>query len=451
MIELFPFQEEDVEYLKDQKAVLIANEMGTGKTYETIARDWNIREINPLGRCDTLVIAPMTILDDVWKKHFEDLTGLPVTVIDPKDRAGSWATFKKKGGVFCVHWEALRLMPELAKHDWLHIIADEAHKAKNRKAQQTRALKTIKNVAWKTALTGTPVINRPDEMWSILNWIRPQEWKAYWKFFKRYVETKQVYAAGRTFNQVVGPMNVPELQAAIKPYYIRRRKSEVLTDLPDKYYTPIKVDLTPAQRKAYNSMRSDMIAWIGEQKDEMLPAPVVIAQLTRLQQFSIAFAEYDEKGKVRLREPSTKLDAVMELIDETDEQIVVFSRFKQCIRLLEQRLVKAKISHVTLTGDTKDRRLAVEKFQNGDARVFAGTIAAGGVGITLTAASRIVFTDREWSPALNSQAEDRLHRIGQKNAVQVIDIIARDTVDLGKMQRLELKASWIKMILGDPK
>jgi SNF2 family DNA or RNA helicase len=141
----------------------------------------------------------------------------------------------------------------------------------------------------------------------------------------------------------------------------------------------------------------------------------------------------------------------MEVLDETDGQVVVFSRFKQLVRLVGKRLQRAGISYGMLTGDTpqEDRGKLVKRFQRGELRVFVGSIAAGGVGITLHASSTVVFLDRDWSPALNSQAEDRLHRIGQKSAVQVIDIMARNTVDLGKMQRLELKKEWIRRILGD--
>lgn len=452
-INLFPFQQDDVTYLEDQNNVLIANEMGTGKTYEAIARDLEIRK-GTLGKLstDTMVIAPLTTLESTWKMHFEDLTNLKVVVIDPKNRLASWDEFMQSGDVFCVHWDALRLMPELAEHSWMHIIADECHRAKNRKAQQTRALKAIKKAEWKTAMSGTPVVNRPDELWSILNWLWPYKYKSYWKFVREYVDSVTDYAAGHRYTKIVGPKNVNQLQKEIKPFFVRRLKVDVLKDLPDKYYTTIKVDLDPRQRKAYNMMRDDMIAWIGEHEEELLAAPVVIAQLTRLQQFSCAYAEMNpENGRVRLTEPSSKIDALMEVLDETEGQVVVFSRFKQLVTLVGRRLGAKSISYVTLTGDTpqEERAGVVSRFQQGRARVFVGSIAAGGVGITLHAASTIVFLDRDWSPALNSQAEDRLHRIGQKNAVQVIDIVARNTVDLGRMQRLELKAEWIRMILGD--
>jgi SNF2 family DNA or RNA helicase len=457
-LSLFPFQEEDVDYLQDQKAVLIANEMGTGKTYEAIERDLRLREKHSESpsqafQHNTLVVAPLTTLDSTWKHHVLDLTQLNCTVIDPKDRIGSYDEFLMYGGVFCVHWEALRLMPELQKLPWLHIIADECHRAKNRSAQQTKALKKIQDVKYKTAMSGTPVVNRPDELWSILNWLYPKTYTSYWNFFKKYVDsTIEFGGGGRRYQKILGPKNTEELRRQIRPFFVRRRKVDVLKDLPDKYYTTINVDLDPQQRRVYNMMKKDMIAWIGEQEDEVLPAPVVVAQLTRLQQFSCAYAELNpEDGRVRLREPSSKIDALMEVLDGSTDQVVVFSRFKQLIRLVERRLVKAGISHVVLTGDTpqEERGSVVLQFQRGDARVFAGSIAAGGVGITLHAASTVVFLDRDWSPALNSQAEDRLHRIGQKSAVQVIDIMAKNTVDLGRMQRLELKKSWIRQILGD--
>ena len=452
MINLFPFQEEDVAHLRNQKSALIANEMGTGKTYEAIARDAEIRAQSKEDS-RSLVVAPLTILQDVWLEHFDELTDLTTVVVDPKDRVGSWSRFVvSRANVFCVHWEALRLMPELAEASWLHIIADECHRAKNRSAQQTRALKAIKATQWKTAMSGTPVINRPDELWSILNWLDPQRYSSYWRFYRHYVDSVTDFARGRRFQRVLGPKNTQQLRAEIAPFYVRRRKQDVLKDLPDKYYSTLKVDLTPQQRKVYDQMKKNMIAWLGQQEDELLAAPVVIAQLTRLQQFSCAYAELTDEGKVRLTEPSSKLDAMMEVLDESNHQVVVFSRFKQLVRLAGTRLGAKGISYVELTGSTpqEDRRTVVKRFQEGGAKVFIGTLAAGGIGITLTSASTVVFLDRDWSPAINGQAEDRLHRIGQKNAVQVIDVIARNTVDLGRMQRLELKKSWIAMILGDP-
>jgi len=447
--ELFPFQREDVEKLINHRGGLIANEMGTGKTYEGIARDLIIRENNTeWPHLRTLIIAPTTVLAS-WEEHLEELTTLKYVRVDPKNRKGSFVEFvQSEADVFLVHWEALRLMPELLDIYWVHVIADECHRAKNRKAQQTRALKKVKG-AFKTAMSGTPVVNRPDELWSVLNWLYPQDYKAFWTFYRTYVDYEIGYPHG--YHIVKGPKNVAQLQAKIEPFTTRRLKEDVLPELPDKYYTNIWVELDPKQRRAYNEMKSEMVAWIGQHEDQPLVAPVVIAQLIRLQQFALAYASPQGEG-LMLDEPSSKLDALMQIIDDNpEEQIVVFSQFKQILRLLEARLHKLGVPFCALTGDVPqgERGDLVRRFQSGEDRIFIGTIAAGGVGITLTASSTVVFLDRSWSPALNQQAEDRLHRIGQKDAVQVIDIMARNTVDLGRKQKLALKWSWIRELLGD--
>jgi SNF2 family DNA or RNA helicase len=448
MAELFAFQEEDVNKLKEVPNCLVANEMGTGKTFEAIFLDDERRQASTWGDKRTLVVAPLSVLDS-WRKHFEALTDLKVVVVDPKNRTKSFREFThRRADVFLVHWDALRLMPELKEIVWLHIITDECHRMKNRKAQQTRAVKQIK-AAHKTAMSGTPVVNRPGEFWSALNWLYPSLFKSYGAFEKQFVDFEVIYPQG--YHRVKGPKNEEELLRLIAPFTVRRLKKDVLPDLPDKYYTELWVDLSPSQRKAYDEMKQEMIAWIGAHEDTPLVAPVVIAQLIRLQQFAAAHMEQTDEG-FRMSEPSSKIDMLMDILeDNPGEQVVVFSQFKQLINLTNARLQKAGISYVAYTGDVSkgDRDRNVDAFQAGDARVFTGTIKAGGVGITLTAASTVVFLDRDWSPALNGQAEDRLHRYGQENAVQVIDIIARNTVDLGRMQRLEQKWEWIRRLLGD--
>lgn len=451
MIELFPFQQRNVEKLKEQPNVLIADEMGLGKTIQAIALDTERRKQDDI-YYQTLVIAPLTVLPN-WRQHFEEQTGLDVRMIDPKKRDELFAV--KDADVYLIHYEAIRLMVDkLQKFPWLHIIADECHRIKNRKAQQTKALKKVKS-RYKTALSGTPVVNRPDEYWSVLNWLYPKDFTSYWAHYNRFVDFQIIYPAG--YHKILGPKNTPMLHERIGSFYARNLKKDVLPELPDKFWTDITVQLEPKQQRAYDEMRKQMIAWVGQNEDQPLVAPVVIAQLVRLQQFAVAHATI-ENGLTRLSEPSSKLDALISILkDNPDEQFVIFSNFKQLVGLLEKRLLspksndKTNYSFVKITGDVtqRDRETAVEQFQAGKVRLFLGTPKAGGVGITLHSASKVVFLDRDWSPAVNSQAEDRLHRIGQKNAVQVIDIIAKNTVDLGRRAKLNLKASWLREILGD--
>jgi SNF2 family DNA or RNA helicase len=359
-------------------------------------------------------------------------------------------------------------MPELKTVQWYHVIADEVHKMKSRKAQQTRAIKGIKTT-FKTALSGTPATNKPHDFWSILNWLWPTQFRSYWKFYAEHVDYDIVYPQG--FHKIKGPKNVDKLLDQIGPYYVRHLKKErccdhhpqgVMAYLPDKVYETQWVDLLPVQRRAYDEMNKELVAWVGAQRDKPLIAPVVVAKLIRLQQFAIAYCDVDtvEKGEfevethVRMSEPSSKLDTLMDIVEEHVEegqQIVIFSQFSQAIRLLGVRLHKAGFNHALYTGDTKqsDRDRIVQGFLKGDIQVFAGTIKAGGVGLDLYTASTVVFIDRAWSPAENLQAEDRLHRHGQKNSVRVIDLMARNTIDLGRKQQIDLKWEWIKELLGD--
>lgn len=458
---LYDFQVEDVAKLKDRNGRLIASEMGAGKTYVGWELDFQCCQDD---HANTLWVAPMQTLESSVEKLRQMGIDAPVVILDPKDREGSWARFKRlRGGIFMVHWEAIRLMPYLHEDReikfWDHVVGDEIHKIQNRKAQATRALKKIK-AGYRTGMSGTPVTGAPDKYWSVLNWLYPDVFRSYWGFQKAYCETEIVYPQGYT--KVVGPKNEHLLLEAVNPFYVRHLKREqccphhpqgVMPWLPDKYYDKVWVDLHPAQRKAYESMRKEMIAWVGKQEDTPLTAGVVVAQMMRLQQFAIAMANIADDGSVFLDEPSSKADALMHILeDNPTEPIVVFTQFNRFIHLLERRLQAAKIPYVCYTGENRGTREEDKRrFMAGDARVFLGNISAGGVGLDglQSVSSTVVFTDRLWSPALNNQAEDRLWRDGQQNAVQVIDIMARNTVDLGRHQRLEMKWDWIRRLLGD--
>jgi SNF2 family DNA or RNA helicase len=458
-LELYSFQKTADEKFSGVPAILNADDMGLGKTVQGIARDLRLRKKHQGEKIRTLIVAPLSVLS-VWEEHYQRYAPeLKLIKIDPKDRPTFVAaTLRQKHDVYICHWESLRLMPELRKMVWDHLIGDEVHRIGNRKTQMTQSFKKIR-ASMKSGYTGTPP--QPENLWSILNWLYPRQWISFWRFRETYVdvEKEEIYVRGqpRIVEKIKGVRNEKDLQARIYPYFIRRQKSQVLSDLPEKTYSRIWVDLTPQQRRAYDQMRKHMLAWVGAHENEPIAAPVVVAQLVRLQQFSGAYGELvpqpDGTIKYRLAEPSTKLDDVMDILESMNEKdsLVVFSQSKQMVNLLARRLHAAKITYGLLTGDVKesDRGRVVADFQAGRVRVFAGTIAAGGVGITLTKASRVVFLDRTWSALANRQAEDRLHRIGQKNAVQVIDIMARNTVDLGRFEQFTLKWSHIQKLLGD--
>jgi SNF2 family DNA or RNA helicase len=499
-MQLRSFQEELVQKHVSIHNSLIGDDMGLGKTVEGVTIDARKRElfsedfrVRHKGKPLTLVVAPKGVMG-AWIKHYKNWAPhLRTFQIDTKNRSAFLeAVSKGAADVFVCHWEALRLIPELSNVYWFHVIGDEIHRIKNRKAKITNALKRL----WtehKLGLSGTPADNKPQDFWSILNWLYPRVFSSYNRFENEHVLVRRhnagyclakdcVTPSGaerwheRGYSETVGVANVDVLMSQIGGFYTRRLKDDVWHDMPAKYWTDLWVDLTPQQRRAYDSMKDRMIAWVGKHENEPIAAPVVISQLMRLQQFAGAHGRIEVVTKryknctldecvdkpqcqghqvevLKLEEPSSKLDALMELIEDNPEQkFVVFSQSKQMIYLFKQRLDTAKVSAAVYTGDVhseKTRDKLVDDFQDGKYRIFAATIRSGGEGITLTAANTIVFIDCDWSPSKNRQAEDRCHRIGQFNAVQVIRLLARGTIEPKRTRQIELKWSWLKELLGD--
>jgi len=440
----------------DQPYFLLADEMGLGKT---------VQAVDELARSRperVLIVCPKTPRI-VWADHLDGI--MPTMMLDGPTRE-RFHDFD--GGALIVNYDALRLMPELALFGtWDYVIADEAHAIKNRNARRTKYLKRIK-ATHKRALTGTPIINRPDELWSILHWFDKKRWSSYWRFFETYVSYVD---SGYGYKIVTGTKNVEQLQAELAPIMVRRLKRDVLKELPDKTYQYMKVDLSPKQAKAYREMKKRSLTWIEQEPDDRpLPAPVVISQFTRLRQFADSYCDVTDCSrcggagqtdcprchgsgiKVTMQEPSSKIDALMDIVDE-GEPLVVFSQFKQMINLAAERMAHHNVKHYVLTGDTPvlKREQNIREFSRGEGPgVFLAQTEAGGVGVDglQHRATTCVFLDQSYSPAMNAQAEDRLHRHGQKNAVNVIILQSTGTIDMAVETKLDRKKSWIKSIIG---
>lgn len=477
---LRPYQQEFIDtVVTNYPHVATFDDMGLGKTIQCIAADAYRRQQAGPGQHKTLVVAPLTGVIDQWVEAFNNwLPELTVRRVNPKKR---YLFLKEEADVYIIHPEGLRLeATALSGIKWLHFIFDEVHRIKNRNTKTSKAAITVgKQARFRTGATGTPIENRTDELWHILKWLYPDKYSrqsaqfnhwaqkllaSYWRFFERYTVYETDEWTG--YHTITGTKNAEELRELFGPLYVRRYKQNVAKELPDKQYQKYYVDLLPKQRKAYNAMRDQLLAWVGEQEDQPVVAPVVIAQLIRLQQFALGYGEIStitkvnvndgvrkERQEVRftLSEPSIKLDALMEILDDLgDKQAVIFTTSKQAVALANARFEAAGISAVTITGDISDaqRSLNIKKHQSGEAQVLVATIRAGGVGINLQHCDIMIFLDRDWSPAKNKQAEDRLHRIGQKNTVHIIDIVARNTIDQRKDDVLQKKWGWIKETIG---
>lgn len=491
-MELLPHQIEAIEKFSSVKACLVGDSMGVGKTVTGIGRDLGLRK--SYGRAGshirTLIICQKNGIA-VWYRHLlafgvreED-----ILAIDPKNRAPfekELETGARGYSYYICHWDVLTKLEDINRPNhiiWDHVIADEAHLGKNRVAARTREWKKLK-CRVKTALTGTPADDKPQDIWSILNWLYPKHYRSYWRFFNTYLEWND-YSG---FRQVTGVKNIKQLHEEIDPFYIRRTLADVREDMPKKSYSQIEVELTPKQRKAYEQMREFHLARLGDDNDELI-APIAIAVLQRLQKMALgtvdvewsrdawdsyyealgeyedAIIEWEDNGRIGkkpkrpsgpplvVNEPSPKIDALFDVIETNEEeQFVAFTNYADVANLIEERCKRKKISVSKITGSVTsqtERDAAVANFQSGNNRIFVGTIRAAGTSITLNAAHTLIFVDRDWNPSKNAQAEDRIFRIDNDDLpIQVIDIVAKNTVDEERLEAIGRKASWLRQILG---
>ncbi len=343
----------------------------------------------------------------------------------PWNRFTSWKKAIMEGvkptAYFIIHYEGLRKADTqeiLNLMDFDLVCFDEAHKLRNANTQQFKGAETLEVKQGKVFISGSPVVNSPLDVYALLALSEPGVWTRN-SFLAMYTFGSQ----GQWGYKVHGVRNQASLRKEVHERSIRRTKSEVLSQLPPKVMQEVPLELSEAQRKVYERMEKDFFALLED--GTPLHSPNMMSQLMRLRQITT------DPTILGVSSPSVKTDAVMGYMEETDK-VVVFSIFKTFINVLAKEMEKAHISYVRLTGDEspQERAAAVDAFQT-DPKIKAciGTMQVMGESITLTAASAVILVDRWWSPAVNDQAVDRLHRPGQHNSVQVISLVAQDTID----------------------
>lgn len=460
--ELYPFQRVGVRFLEIAQRALLADEMGTGKTIQLI------RTIHRLNALPALIVCPNS-MKYTWQREFARWApSIPTVVIDGTAAKRRKQLADEEALVVIINWEALRLHSRLAPYgsialsdkekepkelnevEWQAVVADEAHRAKDAAAKQTRALKAIAVEApYRFAATGTPIANHPGELWSVMNFVAPEDFPRKTAYVDRYCQLSWNAFGGM---DIVGlrPDTQPELEQFLLPRVIRRLKEVVLPQLPAKL--PPQVRYTPMstkQQKAYDQVADQMLA---ELDSGILIASTALARMTRLSQFASSYATITEAGEVKLASPSNKLDALDDLVEEAEGQpLVVFAMSRQLIELAEDRLRKRKVAFGSIHGnvDLPTRQESVEAFQQGRLQVILATTGAGGEGLTLTAANVVVFLQRPWSLIESKQAVDRLHRPGQEREVQVIDLVAPGTVEEYRLERLAAKEDRLQEVVQD--
>jgi SNF2 family DNA or RNA helicase len=488
--DLFPHQRAGVKFLAIARRALLADEPGLGKTAQAIRA---LKELQDRGEdvFPALIVCPNTLKKN-WKREFERWwPGVDVEVIKGSATQRR-KIFEEEADVYVINWESLRSHSRLSGYgsialakcvdcgghddkvsenrcevhprelnaiDFKAVIADEIHRSKEPKSKQTRALWAATGDAdIRFALTGTPIANNVLDMWSILHWLSPDEWPSKTRWIDRMINT-MLNAFGGMMVLGVKPHMEQEFYAAINPRMRRMLKKKVLPWLPEMMFERKDVEMSTKQKKAYDQMRDLMIAEL--EGGESVTAPSPLTQTIRLLQFASSFAEMsvDEstgESKVTLAGPSCKVDAVMDDIengDFGDDSVAVCAVSRQLIDLLSAEMTKAKIPHGLITGaQTEDeRQQAVDDFQSGKIKWILFTAQAGGVGITLTAARRLIMLQRPWSLVDHKQALDRVHRIGSEihDSIIISDYVTEGTIEERVIQVLETKADNFEQIVRD--
>lgn len=324
------------------------------------------------------------------------------------------------------------------------VILDEAQHIKNRQSQNAQAVKSIRS-RHRLVLTGTPMENSVLDLWSIFDFLMPGYLGSANDFRERY---ELPLSKGRD------PVLQDRLSRRVRPFLLRRLKRDVAKDLPDKLEQVSFCELTADQRAVYQQVleagRNEVLDAVGKQgfaKSRM----VIFTALLRLRQIccDLRLLQLDA---AKINEPSGKLDLFGELLEEIIDgghRALVFSQFTSMLDLLAERLAAESIEHCRLDGSTKNRGDVVRAFQSGRAPVFLISLKAGGVGLNLTAADTVVHFDPWWNPAVEDQATDRAHRIGQRRVVTSYKLITRDTVEEKILKLQQKKRDAIQAVFGD--
>lgn len=467
------YQKMAVRFIRQARHALLADEQGTGKTLITVTVI-SEEELFP-----ALIVCPKSVIPS-WVREFSKWTDVdPSRVVVAADGAAKQrkafaAVAEGKADVVITNYEALKAHTRMVSYGtqkltdkekepkeaneihWRAAVADEAHRLRDPRTQITRAIKGASREAQvRIALTGTPMESTPDELWSILNFLDPDEFPSKTRYVERYLETVPAFFGGY---KVLGlnHQTEHEFRKLTDVRMLRRTKDLVLPHLPPKVRSTRYTTLSPKEKKAYDEMKRDMIAEIEGGADLVAFNPMV--QVGRLFQManSPLILDPNDPDKLVPVERSSKLDLLDDtLLDVMDGQrsVIVWFKHRGLLHLYEERLRKAETPFVAIHGGVNldDRKRAEDVFQDGRVPLMLLTIAAGAEGLTLTRADTAIYAQRDWSSLKDSQSQDRIHRHGSEihEKIHLIDLIVSSTVEEAIVEKLLEKGERIEDVLRD--
>ena len=461
-MELFEHQKTGIEFLKKTKKCILADEMGLGKTRQAIVAAGNDAKI--------IVVCPASLKinwrREIWSVYpSADIAILQTDCDESKhwDRIPEWTI---------VNYDILEKKIDVI--EWLieggakTLILDEAHYIKGKSIRATVIIGgkvkkkssgeqvMFEGIAPKMeriyCLTGTPLMNRPIELYNLLKAVGHDLGRSRSFYAKRYCGAylktiiRRAPLPAIRYMDESGATNIPELRKYMEGVMLRRRKKEVL-NLPEKIVSIMECELSHEWKKTYDSAWDDYLHFLAENPDENRDMEGIL--------MARHLVEVQKLKQVCSRSKIARMVGDIRNEVEQGQKVIVFSQYTQTIKELKEQLDEKQagsdpIFSVTLTGadDMHERQKAVDSFQNDEmTKVFIANIKAGGVGLTLTEASIVMFADMEWSPEIHAQAEDRAHRIGQEGTVNVYYYIATDTIEEDIVQILNEKKDVMNQLL----
>jgi superfamily II DNA or RNA helicase len=425
--ELRPYQREGLNWLQFLRehdlAGVLADDMGLGKTVQVLA---HLLAEKRAGRMDrpSLVVAPTSVVTN-WKREAERFApGLRVLVLHGQSRKAQFGRLAEHDLVLTTYPLLSRDREQLRQQPYHALILDEAQFVKNAKTKAAKVARELE-ARHRLCLTGTPMENHLGELWSLFHILLPGllgDARQFRKLFRTPIEKHG------------DRQRRDQLAARVRPFLLRRTKDQVATELPPKTEMTRTIELERAQRDLYESIRLAMNSKVRKaiaRKGLERSTIAILDALLKLRQVCCdpRLLKIEEARKIDV---SAKLDALMEMLGEMLEEgrrILLFSQFTSMIRLIEEELRKRGVTWAKITGNTRDRDTPVRRFQRGEVPLFLISLKAGGTGLNLTAADTVIHYDPWWNPAVEDQATDRAHRIGQDKPVFVYRLIVSGSVE----------------------
>lgn len=416
---------------------ILGDEMGLGKTLQTIAFLLSKKGSK------TLIIAPTSLVFNWYNEFKKFAPSLKVAMVNgnPDERENLIKNYRRYDVLVTTYNLCKRDLESYKKIYFDYAILDEAQNIKNASSQNAKSVKELKSKN-RFALTGTPIENSLMELWSIFDFIMPNYLYDENKFITRYHRRLEE-----------DPIIIEELKKLVNPFILRRYKKDVIKELPNKIEKKLIIPMEEEQKKVYKAYSEHVKALIEKKviDDEFKNSKIeILSYITKLRQIAIdpSLAMDKYLGK------SGKMEAILELVKNSIDEghkILIFSQFTSALKNISKLFKINDISFSYLDGSTpsKERGKLVEDFNKNNTSVFLISLKAGGTGLNLTSADIVIHFDPWWNPAVEDQASDRAHRIGQKNVVEVIKMISEDSIEEKIVNLQEEKRKLIDSIMGE--